>query len=351
MKHRCPLHRFLAGVLLLLFVTACNAAPIAQSSDPLIIYDWIDDIPQSLLDEFTSQTGIPVQLEGYQTQEEAMENVAAGFKADILVLDAEYVRQAADSGLIQPIDSKKLTNLNGLMQMFRGLSFDPKNEYSIPFSWGTSGIIALASAEPVQSWADLYTSSNRVAIWEDYHYTIGALLKGMGYSANTESEQELAAAESSLAMLSARIVVQSNDETTITSLLANGQADVAIGYALDYQDALAYGLDVQYIMPSEGLILWADEFTLPASSQHQANALQFIDFMLDAKNAATYTQSTYYATAVEGAARYLSQEILNDPSIYPSIEILNNSEMLLSLSETANERYHELWQTLAYSNQ
>lgn len=350
MKKRCPLHRLIIGALLLLMMTACSAMPNAQSTDPLIIYDWIDDIPQSLLDQFTEETGIPVRLEGYETQEAAMEDVAAGFKADILVLDAEYIRQAANEGLIQPIDTVDLTHFDGLMQMFRGFSFDPNNEYSIPFSWGTSGIIALASAEPVDSWADLFTTSNRVAIWEDYHYTVGALLKGLGYSANTESEAELKAALPELAMLSTRVVVQSNDNITMTQLLAGGQADLVIGYSLDYQDALSYGLDVEYIAPSEGLILWADNFTLPASSQRQSDALKFIDFMLDPQNAAVYTQFTYYATAVEDATQYLPEEILLDPSIYPSSDVLNNSEMLMALSDETAEHYHELWQTLSGVN-
>lgn len=347
MNPRCSLHRILCGALLFFLLAGCSAAPAAPSSDPLIVYDWIDDIPQSLLDEFTRQTGIHVRLEGYQTQEEAMENLRGGFKADILLLDGEYIRQAADSGLIQPLDLKSVPNRAGLMPMFQGLSFDPENEYSLPFSWGTSGIVALSGAAPVSSWADLFNSPNRVAVWEDYHYTVGALLKGLGYSANTESVDELTNAQAAFAMLSARIVVQPNDSNTITALLADGQADVAIGYALDYQDALSNGLDVQYILPSDGPILWMDFFTLPASSRRQADALAFINFMLDPKNAAAYTQSSFYATAVQDAVKHLPEEMRDDPSIYPSLEALNGSEILMALSPETYERYHRLWQTLS----
>ncbi len=350
MNQRCPLQRSLVCVLLVALLAGCAPAPATPAHNPLIVYDWVDDIPQSLLDEFTQQTGIPVRLEGYQTQEEAMENVSAGFTADVLVLDAEYIPQAAENHLIQQIDPVDVPNVAGVMQRFRGLSFDPQNQYGIPFTWGTSGIIALRGSAPVSSWADLFSTPNRVAVWSDYHYTTGALLKGLGYSANTEVANELEDAESAFAMLSPRIVVQPNDEVTLTSILADGKADVAIGYALDYQDALSYGLDVEYILPSDGAVLWMDFFTVPSSSQRQAEALQFINFMLDPQNAALYTQSSYYATAVEGAATYLPQEILDDSSIYPTSEALNGSELLLSLSEGANDRYHQLWQVLSGSN-
>ncbi|GAP15993.1 spermidine/putrescine-binding periplasmic protein [Longilinea arvoryzae] len=351
MKHALQLQRLFCGALVLVLLTACGLAPQSKNSDPLIVYDWVDDLPQSLLDEFTRQTGIKVQTEGYQSQEEAVENVAGGFKADVLVLDAEQIGPAIESGVIQRFDKSGVPNLDGVMQMFRGLSFDPQTEYAIPFTWGTSGIITTPDAAPVSSWADLFDTPNRVGVWNDFHYTTGALLKGLGYSANTESADELSQAEAAFSMLSPRIVVQEGiDTTTLTDLFVDDKIDVAIGYALDYQDARSYGLDVQYILPSDGPILWMDFFTLPASSQRQADALKFINFMLDAKNAAAYTQSSYYATGVEKAADYLPQEILNDPSIYPSIETLNESELLMSLSDETQKEYFHLWELLSASS-
>lgn len=348
MKHALPLQRLCCCALILVLVAGCNMAPRAQNSEPLVIYNWAEDIPQSLLDEFTRQTGIQVKAEGYQTQEEAMENVAGGFKTDILVLDAEQIGPAIASGLIQRFDSAAVPNLDGVMQMFRGLSFDPQAEYAVPFTWGTSGIITTPDAAPVSAWADLFDTPNRVGVWNDYHYTVGALLKGLGYSANTEAADELSQAEAAFSMLSPRIVVQEGlDENTLTNLFVDGKIDVAIGYALDYQDARSYGLDVQYILPSDGPILWMDFFTLPTSSQRQADALKFINFMLDPKNAAAYTQSSYYATAVEKAADLLPPEMLNDPSIYPSIETLNDSELLMSLSAASQKEYFHLWQLLS----
>ncbi len=348
MKPASQLRQFYCCALILILLSGCAQLPWAQNSEPLVVYNWADDIPQTLLDEFTRQTGIQVKAEGYQSQEEAMENVAGGFKADILVLDAEQIGSAVNTGLIQRFDRSDLPNLSGLMQMFRELSFDPQNEYAVPFTWGTSGIITTPAAAPVQSWADLFESPNRVGVWNDFHYTVGALLKGLGYSANTESATELTQAEAAFSMLSPRIVVQEGlDNATLTNLFVEGKIDVAIGYALDYQDALSYGLDVQYILPADGPILWMDFFTLPASSRRQADALKFINFMLDPKNAAAYTQSSYYATAVEKASDYLPQEILDDPSIYPSTETLNDSELLMALSSKAQDEYFNLWEILS----
>ncbi len=206
------LRKFIIGPVLILLLAACSSptptpAPFANE---ITFYDWEEDMPQSVLDAFTAEYGIQVNYLTYESQEEAIQNIKAGQIYDVVVLESRYIPQMIQEKLLAKLDQRNLDNTN-LSANFRDLAYDPGNRYSLPYNWGTTGLVVRSDlvAEPVTRWADLWDSryAGRTAYWFGQpREIIGLTLKSLGYSANSEKPEELEAALARLLELKPTII-------------------------------------------------------------------------------------------------------------------------------------------------
>lgn len=341
------------GILL----TACAAAPTLQPTpkplplaEELVLYDWEEDIPQSVLDAFTAEYGVAVKYIVYESQEDAIENMRAGEVYDVVVMESRYIPMLVEEGLLARLNPQNLPNSRNISANFRELAYDSANNHSIPYNWGTTGLVVRTDLveEPVTRWADLWDPryAGRVGLWLGIpREVISLTLKSLGYSANTEKPEELEAALERLMELKPNMIaLEEYDLETSAQVMADGQAVIAMGYAYDALTGSELNPAIEYVLPTEGALLWNDTFVIPASSPNKYTAELFLNFLMRPEINAAITNHNGYATTNEAAYPFIEQEILNNPMVFPPMEDLVNAELILPLTPAAQQLYDEIWE-------
>lgn len=346
--------QFFAMSLLLLAASACSPASTAPEptaipslAPRLTIHTWEDDIPQEILDAFSNETGVDVELVPFQTYEEAVENIRSGQPLDIVWLSTTEVGQLIRDGLLADIDYRSIPNARNIAANFRDLIYDPDNRHTVPFSWGTTGFVYRRDLfrKPGLRWGDLWDNRfGLVGIWQDTRTLIGLTLKSLGYSVNSENPAELEAALEQMTRLKGRaIFLEDLDPYTSAYALDEGQISLALGWAYDILVGQDLNPNMAYIIPREGTILWGDNIVIPANSPHKYTAEKFIDFMLRPEISALYTNTNFYATANDAAYDLIDPAIRANPAVFPPPESLQNAEILMPLSAEGEALYDSIW--------
>lgn len=345
---------------LVIFQFACHAAaptgvsastPIPLAKE-LIFYDWDGDMPQSVLDAFESEYNVRVTYLAYESQEEAIENLGEGLVYDVIVMESRFIPSLVDQGLLASLDRQNIPNLKNISANFRELAYDPDNRYSVPYNWGTTGLVVRSDlvAAPISSWNSLWDPqyAGRVGIWKGQpRETIGLTLKALGYSANSENQVELEEALEYLMQLKSHaLIIEDYNSYTSAYMLVEGQAVMTVGFAYDVLEGSRLNGSITYVLPQEGALLWGDNFIVPSNSQDQYTAELFIDFLMRPEINAEIANQNLYATPNEAAFPYIQPELLNNPVVFPSAESLRNSEVILPLSGPGQEMYDDVWDRL-----
>jgi spermidine/putrescine transport system substrate-binding protein len=313
------------------------------------LHNWQDDMPQEIFDKFTAETGVQIELITYESQDDALSSLRNGDVYDVVVLNNEYVAVAIAEDRLMPLDYTVLTNFRNISPNFRDLAYDPQNQYSVPYNWGTFGIVVNPEKVdfPITSWADLWDERlvGKVVIWNGQRMSVGVALKTLGYSPNTEDVGQLAQASSQLMELRPSVIGFVGASADIVPLLTTGDGAVAMGYVGDIFAAEAEGFTFEYILPEEGTLLWGDNFIIPKNSPNSYTAHVFVNFLLQPENATTILEYNYYSSPNEGVAELVSEDLRNNPLIFPPNEVLQNASLLLALPVAVESRYTEIWQS------
>jgi spermidine/putrescine transport system substrate-binding protein len=346
--------RGLLALLLSFVILACGRAtaptpPALILDRELSFYDWDGDMPQSVLDAFTQEFGVAVRYETYLAQEDAIENLKAGKAYDVIVMESRFIPQLVKAGLLAEIDYRTVSNFKNIAANFRDLAYDPGNKYSIPYNWGTTGLVVRSDLlkKPVTSWNDLWDSqyAGKTAIWVGQQREVIALaLKSLGYSANSEKPAELQAALARLIELKPRVLyIEDYNSVSSGEMLANGTAVIAMGYARDVLDGRAKNPAVAYVLPQEGALLWGDTFIISTKSARRYTAQVFLNFLLRGDINAQIANENQYATPNDAARPFIQPTILNDPVIFPVEKDIKNAEIILPLSPDGQILYDKIW--------
>ena len=346
--------RRLAGALLALsLLSACGGASASRTPTPptaakLVLYEWAGDYPPALLEAFTTEFGVTVDYQSYDTQEAAAANIRAGQIYDVVLLENQLIPALVADHLLAEIDYHNVPNFKNISPNFRDLAYDPGNRHSIPATWGTTGLIVQGAGvkPPITSWNGLWNPAykGRIVVWELQRYLIGIALKSRGYSANSEDPAELDEALQRLRVLKTQATILPYNVATSLEDVNREQADIFIGSAGDWFHAHAGDASITYVLPSEGTLLWGDNWVIPANSPHKAAAEQFVNYLLRPEVSAQMVDYIFYATANEAARAFISPDILNDPVIFPPAKVLQNAEILLPLSPAGQKLSDQIWQ-------
>jgi spermidine/putrescine transport system substrate-binding protein len=349
----------LAIVMLSLLAACGNPTPPPTATLPplaeeLVFYDWAEDAIVTVFEDFTEEYGVRIKYVTYESPEEAVENIRAGEVYDVVVLENQYIPSLVAEGELAEIDYRNVPNFKNISANFRDLAYDPGNAHSIPYSWGTTGLVVRSDLveEPVTTWADLWDPryAGRVAGWLYPRYMLSAALKSLGYSINSEDPDELEAALERLIELNPD-ATWLDEDASVAPLLVSGDVVVALGWAYDVWTGQEENEAISYVLPKEGTILWGDNFVIPANSPNRHTAELFLDFLLRPEITGRIVNVTYYSMANEAAEAFIDPEILNDPVIYPSNEDLTNAEIMLPLSPEGEELYAEIWERFMAASQ
>jgi spermidine/putrescine transport system substrate-binding protein len=338
----------------ILLIAGCASEPvIAPTATPpalakeLTIYNWEGGLPQAILDAFTAEYGVTINYQSFVNYQESVANIESGEVYDVVMLDSTFIALLTGKGLLAEFNLSNIPNIRNISINFRDLIYDPGNRYSVPYSWGTTGLLVRTDlyGKPVSSWNDLWEGEiGQVGIWEDPRSMISLTLRQLGYSVNSDDPAELDKALERLLELKQRAVfLEQFDPWTSAPVLDSGDITIALAWAYDALAGRELNPAIEYIIPQEGTLLWLETMVIPANSPNQHTAELFINFMLRPEVAGQFVNEMYFAVANDPAKEFVDPEILNDPVVYPSNEVLANAELMLPLSEETGQLYDEIW--------
>ncbi|MDO5767888.1 MAG: extracellular solute-binding protein [Psychrobacter sp.] len=342
-------------------LSACNKSPktdnepqAAQSTgETLELYNWSEYMPQEILDGFEAETGIKVNYTTYDSNEAMYAKLKLlnnSGQYDLVVPATYYIGKMSKEGLLQEIDKTKLSNFKNLDTTFINTKVDPDNKYSIPYLWGSTGLaINSETVDPasVNSWSDLWRPEfkGQVMMMNDMREVFAMALTTLGYSGNTTNPEEIKAAYDKLTTLMPNVKTFNSDAARMPYL--EGETNVGMIWNGEAVMANDEGLtSLVYKYPTEGAVLWMDNFAIPKNAAHLDAAYKFIDYVLRPENAQLISQEIGYATPNKAAREQMPDEIKNNPAIYPDAATIAKAEFQEDVGDTALRVYQQYWDKL-----
>ena len=316
----------------------------------LKVYNWGDYIDESVIGIFENETGIKVIYDTFDTNESMytkVKNSAAGASYDVVIPSDYMIKRMIDEDLLAKIDVNELENWDKLGDYYKSREFDPNDEYSVPYMWGTVGIVYNTTMvdDPVDSWQILWNEkySGQIFMMDSVRDSIGITLKMLGYSLNSTSMDELAEAEAKLREQGPLVLAYTGDDVKDKMIAGEGALAVLYsGDAVTCMDPEEGNPDLAYAIPKEGTNLWFDNMCILKDAQNKEAAMKFIDFMCRTDIAELNRDYINYSTPQLEVYEQLPDEIKNDSTQYPSDEILASGEAFVDLGATMSY-YDELW--------
>lgn len=326
-----------AVILLLLGVNMyLNHSSGSATSDTLTIYNWGDYIDPDLITTFEEETGLKVIYETFDSNEAMYTKVQqGGTKYDIVVPSEYMIERMIEEDLLYPLDYTQIVGMEHLVPEFLDLPFDPENKYSIPYFWGTLGIVyndKLIEAAAIDSWSDLWNFeySDRLMLIDGAREILGLTLQSLGYSLNTRDMAELAEAEARLSELAPNVKAIVADE--IKMYMIEEEAPIAVTFSGEAADMMWENENLHYVLPEEGSNLWFDNIVIPKTVQNVSGAHEFISFMLRPENAAINAEYIGYSSPNQTAIEeYIDEEVVNDEQFYPNLADVEHLEVYENL--------------------
>ncbi|WHY64097.1 ABC transporter substrate-binding protein [Cytobacillus firmus] len=342
----------LAAVLIVSFallyiVSGLNSSQGYTSGNTLTIFNWGDYIDADLVDKFEQETGIKVIYETFDSNEAMMTKIEQGGTAYDIAVPSEYaIEKMKEEDLLLPVDHSKIPNLKYIDPRFMDLPFDPENEYSIPYFWGTVGILYntdILGDKEITSWNDLWDPElkNQILLIDGAREVMGMGLNSLHYSLNDKDKDHLIEAKEKLDRLTPNIKAIVGDE--IRMLMENDEAGIGVVWSGTAQELMWEKDNLEYVVPEEGSNLWFDNMVIPKTAKNPEAAHQFMNFILDPENAAQNTEYVGYSTPNKEALKYMDEETISDERFYPDEEMTARLEVYENLGKRMLAYYNELF--------
>ncbi len=320
-----------------------------NTNDQLIVYNWGEYMDPEVIDLFEEETGIRVIYEEFETNEIMYPKVKAGAVAYDLVCPSDYmIQKMIDNDLLAEINFDNVPNIKniGSVYMEKSRAFDPENKYSVPYTWGTVGILYNKTmvSEPVDSWKILWDSkySDSILMQDSVRDAFAVALKYLGYSLNSTNIQELSEAQSLL--ISQKPLVQAYVIDQVRDKMIGNEAALGVIYSGEAIFTQKENPDLEYVIPKEGSNLWIDSWVIPKNAQHKENAEKFINFLCRPDIALMNFDYITYSTPNTEARKLIEDESIRNSTIaFPDDEMLADCETFQYLGQDADELYNRLW--------
>lgn len=338
--------------------TSGAAGAADGGSRELYVYNWGEYIDEDVITQFEEETGISVVYDLFETNEEMYPIIEAGAVTYDVVCPSDYmIQKMLENDLLAEIDFDNVPNVEQIDPDYIQMSkaFDPENKYSVPYCWGTVGILYNTKrleelgVEPPTRWADLWDErlSGEILMQDSVRDAFMVALKKDGHSMNTADEAELQQAKQ--ALIDQKPLVQAYVIDQVRDKMIGGEAAVGVIYSgemLYVQEEVAdLGLDytLEYVLPEEGTNLWLDSWVIPKNAANKENAEKWIDFLCRPEIAKANFEYITYPTPNKGAFQLLDEELQNNKALFPDKDKLVNSEVFSYLGDETDAVYNNLW--------
>lgn len=296
--------KIVIAALCALFVLA-GCSTTSGSKEVLKVYSWGVYIGETVRAQFEEKYNVEVIYDEFDSNETMYTTLQKGEAYDVLVPSDYMIERLIGENFLQSIDLSKISNYDGVVESLKGLSFDPENEYSVPYFWGNVGIVynknnvSLTDLES-EGWATLKNPkyTGRVFAYNSQRDSFMMALKNLGYSMNTEDASELEAAYNWLAEMNVSSKpIYGGDE--IISSMIDGVKDLAVMYSGDATYILTENEEMDFYVPTEGTNIWTDSMVIPANANNVDLAHKWINFMLEPEIALENTEEVGYTSTVQ----------------------------------------------------
>lgn len=321
------------------------------SRDVLYIYTWAGYTDQDLLSRFTKETGIKAVADVYDSNEAMLARIQAGGGSGYsIIYPSEYmVQKMVELGLLTKLDFPRLDGMDRLYPRFQNPNYDPGNQYSVPLSWGTTGLIyntkklKPAPEDWVYLWQNQQRLSKRMTLLNDVREVMGAVLKMLGYSYNTTNTEHIEQAYEKLMELKPNLASFTSDAWR--TQIQSGDVLVAMCYSSDATEIISESEGLEYVLPESGSSLWIDTLAIPKTAPNPEGAYAWINFMLQPEVSAQLCERLSFATTNQAAFNLLPSQIKANQSLFPRESALKYCESLDPL-EDYEEVYERYWTRL-----
>ncbi|MCY6483394.1 spermidine/putrescine ABC transporter substrate-binding protein [Clostridium aestuarii] len=337
----------LLAILMMLTVLTTIAVGCGQKEDKVVlnVYNWGEYMDTSILEDFEKEYGIKVNYENYDTNENMYTKLKSGGTAYDICIPSDYmIEKMLKEDMLEKIDFNNIANYKYIDNKFKNLSFDPKNEYSVPYMWGTFGIIYNSKTvkENVDSWDILWDKKyeGEILMFNSLRDTISISLKRLGYSMNSINSDEIEKAKQEL--IKQKPLVRAYVVDQVKDMMLQEEAAMAVVWTGDAMVLMSENPDLKYVVPKEGSNIWFDNIVIPKGSKHKKEAELFIDFLTRPDISKKNVEYIGYSTPNTETYKMLDEDIRNNKSAYPDDEVLKKCEVFVDLGDNLR-KYDEAW--------
>lgn len=332
--------------LVLILMVLLTALP-ALAAEEVNIYNWEDYISEEALRLFEQETGIKINYMRFTTNEDMLVQVRADpSNYDVLFPSDYIIERLINEGLLETLNLDNIPNASMTLDWLQDTSFDPGMQYSVPYMWGTVGILYNQTMvkEPITSWTALWDEDykNNVFMMDSMRDSIGVTLKMLGYSANTRDADALEAAKEKLIEQKRLGIVKAYQVDETKDKMIAGEAAIALMWSGDAAYAISYNPDLVYVVPEEGSNVWVDAMCVPKGAKNKENAEKFINFMCRPDIALLNFEEIMYCTPNQEVIELVDEELLSDTTLFPTQEIIDNCEFFKDISGDIRT-YDRIW--------
>lgn len=319
------------------------------NDDKLVVYNWGEYIDPEVLTIFEEETGINVVYEEFETNEILYPKVSSGAIAYDVVCPSDYmIQRMIENDLLTEINFDNIPNIKniGKQYMEQSRQFDPENKYSVPYCWGTVGILYNKTMvdEPVNSWSILWDPKykDNILMQDSVRDAFGATLKYLGYSLNSTDLDELTEAKNLL--IEQKPLVQAYVIDQVRDKMIGNEAALGVIYSGEAIYTQKENPNLEYVIPKEGSNIWIDSWVIPKNAEHKENAEKFINFLCRPDIALMNFEYITYSTPNEAARELIEDESIRNSEIaFPDLSKYDNLETFQYLGTEADQVYGDLW--------
>ena len=320
-----------------------------MNSEKVVVYNWGEYLDPKVLTMFEEETGIDVVYEEFETNEILYPKVSSGAIAYDAVCPSDYmIQRMMENGLLAEIDFDNIPNIKyiGEEYMEQSRQFDPENKYSVPYCWGTVGILYNKTMVdgPVDSWEILWDEKYRdnILMQDSVRDAFGVALKYLGYSLNSTDLDELTEARDLL--IRQKPLVQAYVIDQVRDKMIGNEAAIGVIYSGEAIYTQKENPDLEYVVPKEGSNIWIDSWVIPKNAENKENAEKFINFLCRPDIALMNFEYITYSTPNTAAREMIEDEAVRNSEIaFPDLSALPELETFQYLGKKADEIYGELW--------
>ncbi len=340
--------QLLLALFLLLGLTSCggNGEESGETKRVVKVYNWGDYIDPGVTKKFEEETGIEVVYTMFDGNEDmyAMIRARGATSFDVVIPSDYMIQKMMDEDMLRKLNLDNIPNLSLIDERFLSNDYDPTGEYSVPYMWGTLGIVYNTTMvdEPVTAWADLWNTKyeRRLFMMDSVRDSMGLTLKMLGHSMNTREQSDIDEAYDLLKRQKPLVLDYTGDE--VKDRMIAGEAALAVVYSGDAITIMNGNKDIEYVIPSEGSNVWFDAMCILKSSVNVTEAEEFINFMCRTDIARlNYEYINFASPQKEVIAGYLAETVASAAS-NPTDEELARCEIFADLGDFTAE-YENAW--------